>query len=95
MPGWPGRPVRESERNPDLILHLDHDDGVLPAIHVLTCRISAAKARAVGVPVRLAERGKQFDGLPALYPDAREALEVLLHPIGWVARNRSSSSRTR
>ena len=81
-----GRPVPRVEQDPDLVLHLDHDDRVLPAIHLLDMPHQRGEGAGVGVAVRLAEGGEQLDGLPALYPDARETLEVLLHPVGRVAR---------
>ena len=80
-----GRAVAGVPFHIHFVLHLDHEDRVLLPVHFLDVPHQRGKGACVGVPVRIAERGKQFDGLPIPYLDARKALEVLLHPVGRVA----------
>ena len=52
----------------------------------LTCRIRAAKARASASRLASLSGGEQFDAsCPPCDLGAREALEILLHPVGRVA----------
>ena len=68
------------------VLHLDHDDRVLLAVHFLDVPHQGRKGAGIGVPVGIAEAGVSSSMvLPACGLGAREPLEILLHPVGRVA----------
>ena len=71
-------------RQSDLVLHLNHDDRVL-RVHLLDMPHQGRKSVSVGVPVGVAEGAEHFDAPTPGDLDAREALEVLLDPVGRIA----------
>ena len=80
-----GRAVAGVALHPDFVLHLDHDDRVLLAVHLLDVPHQRRKGAGIGVAVRIAEGVSSSRVLPACGLGAREPLEILLHPVGRVA----------
>ena len=66
------------------VLHLDHDDRMLAAIHFAHMPHQGRKGAGIGVAVRIAQGREEFHGLARVSLGSREALEIPLHPVGRV-----------
>jgi hypothetical protein len=81
-----GRAVAGIQPHSDFVLYLDHDHGVLPAIHILHMPHQGRESASVRVTVCVAQGRQQFQGLARLNLRARKTFEILLHPVGRVTR---------
>src|ERR1035441_1496961 len=76
--------ARVSE-NAHLVLHLNHNDRMLLAIDFADVPHQGRKGVSIRVPGRIAKRREEFQWFAPLGPDPGEPLEILLHPIRWIA----------